>query len=129
MRRFVAPTRIYAPHAFGLVLVEAMACGPPVIACRLHSPAAIVADGGTGWLIRPDHEDPLVNALLTAARGEEERRARWPTRSDRQPPIWLGGDRSSPRVPAREAARLLSQAAGCAGAARLTGGRLTPFRS
>ncbi len=40
-------------EAFGLVLVEAMACGLPVIACRTHGPAALVADGKTGWLIPP----------------------------------------------------------------------------
>jgi glycosyltransferase involved in cell wall biosynthesis len=45
----------------------------------------------------------------------------WPTRSDRQPPIRLGGDRPSLRVPVRGAARLLSRAAACAGAARLSG--------
>jgi len=63
-------------EAFGLVLVEAMACGLPVIACRTHGPAAIVADGKTGWLIPPDDEDALVEALLAAANGREERRAR-----------------------------------------------------
>ncbi len=63
-------------EAFGLVLVEAMACGLPVIACRAPGPPAIVADGRTGWLIRPDDEDALVDALVSAARGEEERRAR-----------------------------------------------------
>ncbi len=63
-------------EAFGLVLVEAMACGLPVIACRTHGPAAIVADGRTGWLIPPDDEDALVDSLLAAANGEEERRAR-----------------------------------------------------
>jgi glycosyltransferase involved in cell wall biosynthesis len=63
-------------EAFGLVLVEAMACGLPVIACRTPGPAAIVADGETGWLIRPDDEDALVEALVSAARSEEERRAR-----------------------------------------------------
>jgi len=63
-------------EAFGLVLVEAMACGLPVIACRTHGPAAIVADGATGWLISPDDEDALVDSLLTAANGHQERRAR-----------------------------------------------------
>jgi glycosyltransferase involved in cell wall biosynthesis len=47
-----------------------------VIACRADGPAAIVADGGTGWLIPPDDEDALVDALVGAARGQEERRAR-----------------------------------------------------
>jgi glycosyltransferase involved in cell wall biosynthesis len=63
-------------EAFGLVLVEAMACGLPVIACRAHGPAEIVADGRTGWLIRPDDEQALVDVLVSAARGEDERRAR-----------------------------------------------------
>ena len=63
-------------EAFGLVLVEAMACGLPVIASRAHGPAALVADGSTGWLIAPDDEDALVDALLAAANNKQERRAR-----------------------------------------------------
>jgi glycosyltransferase involved in cell wall biosynthesis len=63
-------------EAFGLVLVEAMACGLPVIASRAHGPATIVAHGSTGWLIPPDDEDALVDALLAAANGHQERRAR-----------------------------------------------------
>ena len=63
-------------EAFGLVLLEAMACGLPVITSRAHGPAAIVADGETGWLIPPDDEDALVDALLAAANGQQERRAR-----------------------------------------------------
>ena len=61
-------------EAFGLVLIEAMACGLPVIACRAHGPAAIVADGRTGWLVRPDDEQALGNALVEAASDPEERR-------------------------------------------------------
>ena len=63
-------------EAFGLVLVEAMACGLPVIASRAPGPAGIVADGSTGWLIPPDDEDALVHALIAAADGHQERRAR-----------------------------------------------------
>jgi glycosyltransferase involved in cell wall biosynthesis len=63
-------------EAFGLVLVEAMACGLPVVACASHGPAAIVADGKSGWLVPPDGVDALTDALLAAASDCEERRAR-----------------------------------------------------
>jgi hypothetical protein len=62
-------------EAFGLVLVEAMACGLPVIAAEAHGPAEIVA-AGTGWLVPPDDEDALTDALVTAASDAEERRRR-----------------------------------------------------
>ena len=61
-------------EAFGLVLIEAMACGLPVIACRAHGPTAIVAEGRTGWLVWPDDEEALVDSLVTAASDPEERR-------------------------------------------------------
>jgi glycosyltransferase involved in cell wall biosynthesis len=63
-------------EAFGLVLVEAMACGIPVIACRTHGPAEIIADGKTGWLIPPDDQDSLTSTLLAATTDHEERCAR-----------------------------------------------------
>jgi glycosyltransferase involved in cell wall biosynthesis len=63
-------------EAFGLVLVEAMACGLPVIACRTHGPERIVADGKTGWLIPPDDQESLTQALLAAATDDRERRGR-----------------------------------------------------
>jgi glycosyltransferase involved in cell wall biosynthesis len=63
-------------EAFGLVLVEAMACGLPVIAARAHGPAEIVDDGRTGWLVRPDDEGELVDALVAAAGDPRERRER-----------------------------------------------------
>ena len=40
-------------EAFGLALIEAMACGLPVIACAAHGPAEIVRDGQSGWLVPP----------------------------------------------------------------------------
>ena len=63
-------------EAFGLVLVEAMACGLPVVAYASHGPAAIVADGKTGWLVPPDGVDALTDALVAAASDREERRVR-----------------------------------------------------
>ena len=51
---------------FGQVLVEAMACGLPVIAADAHGPAEIVDHGETGWLVEPDDEDAMVEALVDA---------------------------------------------------------------
>jgi glycosyltransferase involved in cell wall biosynthesis len=61
---------------FGQVLVEAMACGLPPIAVDAHGPAEIVADGDTGWLVPPDDEDAMVEALVAAAGDDAERRRR-----------------------------------------------------
>jgi len=38
------------PEPFGLVMVEAMACGTPVIACPLGAVPEVVTDGVTGFL-------------------------------------------------------------------------------
>src|SRR5829696_5440351 len=49
------------PEPFGLVLIEAMACGTPVIAWRCGSVAEIVEDGKTGFIV--DSEDEAVRAV------------------------------------------------------------------
>lgn len=58
---------------FGQVIVEAGACGLPSIAVDAHGPATIVRPGETGWLVAPDDEDAMVDALLDAARDAPER--------------------------------------------------------
>jgi glycosyltransferase involved in cell wall biosynthesis len=50
------------PEPFGLVMIEAMACGTPVLACPRGAATEIVADGCTGFL-RSSVED-LVEAVL-----------------------------------------------------------------
>jgi glycosyltransferase involved in cell wall biosynthesis len=65
-----------AREQFGLVLVEAMACGLPVVATRSLGPELIVRDGHTGWLVGADDHDRLVDALVSAIDDEPERRRR-----------------------------------------------------
>ncbi|MGB7404964.1 MAG: glycosyltransferase family 4 protein [Pacificimonas sp.] len=53
------------PEPFGLVMIEAMACGTPVVAFRRGSVPEIVEDGVTGFVV--DTEDEAVSALRAAA--------------------------------------------------------------
>ena len=61
---------------FGLVLVEGMACGLPAIAVNRLGPAEIVDDGNTGWLVPPDDERALADAIVAAVENEPERSRR-----------------------------------------------------
>ena len=44
-------------EAFGIVGIEALACGTPVIAYRRGGISDYVRDGETGWLVEPDDLD------------------------------------------------------------------------
>ena len=61
---------------FGAVIVEAMACGLPALAVDAHGPAEIVDAGETGWLVPPDDEAALAEALAEAVDDDAERRRR-----------------------------------------------------
>lgn len=50
-------------EAFGLVVVEALACGVPVVAYRKGGPSEIVEDGVTGFLVEPGDVEGLATAL------------------------------------------------------------------
>jgi glycosyltransferase involved in cell wall biosynthesis len=50
------------PEPFGLVMIEALACGTPVIALRHGSVPEVVRDGVTGFVV--DTEDELVDSVL-----------------------------------------------------------------
>jgi glycosyltransferase involved in cell wall biosynthesis len=49
------------PEPFGLAMIEAMACGTPVIACPFGSVPEVVDAGQTGFIVRD--EDEAVKAL------------------------------------------------------------------
>jgi len=57
---------------FGLVLVEGMACELPAIAVERYGPADIVTPGKTGWLVSPDDEAALADALVEAVADPDE---------------------------------------------------------
>jgi glycosyltransferase involved in cell wall biosynthesis len=61
---------------FGQVLVEAMACGLPVIAINRGGPASIVDDPATGWLVEPDDRAALAGAMVAAVNNPVESRQR-----------------------------------------------------
>ena len=61
-RAMVFPTRW--PEPFGLVMVEAMACGTPVVTTNWGAAPELVADGVTGFC--RDHVDALVEAVAAA---------------------------------------------------------------
>ena len=80
---------LYAPHKepFGLVILEAMACGIPVIAVSEGGPLESVVDGVTGFLV-PRDEDAFAEAIRRVisdralardlgARARQEALARW----------------------------------------------------
>lgn len=52
-------------EAFGLVLLEAMACGKPVIASNLPGVRSVVSDGETGLLVTPGDAHDLTEKLCT----------------------------------------------------------------
>lgn len=50
-------------EAYGNVVVEALACGVPVIAYRRGGPSEIILHGETGFLVEPDDKDSLLSCL------------------------------------------------------------------
>lgn len=51
------------PESFGLVLIESMACGTPVVASALPGVRTVVADGENGFLAEPGSPEALAAQL------------------------------------------------------------------
>ncbi|HET9888518.1 MAG TPA: glycosyltransferase family 4 protein [bacterium] len=59
------------PEPFGLVMIEAMACGTPVIAYRQGSVPEVMVDGETGFIV--EETDDAVDAVRRVANLSRER--------------------------------------------------------
>jgi len=62
-------------ESFGMVALEAMACGTPVIASQVGGLAFLVQDGVTGYTVPAEDHDALCEKLTTLL-GDESQRAK-----------------------------------------------------
>jgi glycosyltransferase involved in cell wall biosynthesis len=58
-------------EAFGIALIEAMACGKPVVASSIPGPGEIVEDGVTGYLVPPKDASGLAKAISLIIQNED----------------------------------------------------------
>lgn len=63
------------PEPFGLVMIEAMACGTPVVASRWGSVSEVVGHGVSGWIA--DDFEGLIEGIRRAPHLSPERCRRW----------------------------------------------------
>ncbi|MBL8259201.1 MAG: glycosyltransferase [Candidatus Competibacteraceae bacterium] len=64
-------------EAFGVIGIEALACGTPVIAYRRGGLGEYVRDGETGWLVEPDDIEGLCAAVERVEGIDRARCRRW----------------------------------------------------
>jgi glycogen synthase len=86
---FACPS-IYEP--FGLINLEAMACGTAIVASRVGGIPEVVVDGETGWLVPPGDPRALGDALRRAL-AEPERAARMGAAGRRRVETYFSWDR------------------------------------
>ncbi len=64
-------------EAYGNVLVEAMACGVPVVAYDRGGPGELIASGENGWLVPPDDVEAMKEAVLNISEIHREKCRDW----------------------------------------------------
>ena len=82
----VVPSR-YEP--FGMVVLEGMLYGLPIIAANVGGPASILEHGRTGLLIRPFDPEALAGALVRLVRDPELRRCLGASAAEEVRRSWL----------------------------------------
>ncbi len=62
-------------ESFGVVNVEAMASGKPIVSTNRGGPAEVIVDGETGYLVPPDDPDAIAERVTELLRSEATRRS------------------------------------------------------
>ncbi|MCB0077838.1 MAG: glycosyltransferase family 4 protein [Anaerolineales bacterium] len=68
---FCAPST--GGESFGIVLLEAMASGTPIVASRIRGYNDVIAEGETGYLVPPKNEERLAEIILMLMQRPDER--------------------------------------------------------
>ncbi len=63
---FCAPSTGF--ESFGIVLLEAMAVGKPIVASAISGYRGVLEDGEEGLLVEPENERALADAVVTLLR-------------------------------------------------------------
>jgi len=69
-RIFIYPSR---EEPFGLSILEAMACGVPVVTTNVYGPSEIITEGIDGLTVNPDDVNALVEAVSSLLNNEKHR--------------------------------------------------------
>ncbi len=64
-------------EAYGNVIVEAMACGVPVVAYDRGGPGELIVSGLTGWLVPPNDLDELISATTRVDQIDRKKCRKW----------------------------------------------------
>lgn len=63
------------PESFGMVLIESLACGTPVVASRIPGVRTVVEDGGDGLLVDTANPETLAHAITSLLADDDRRSA------------------------------------------------------